>query len=394
MLPVSKDSLLIHTANLWQRLGRFGRRHQLPATEGNAVRLLRSGGQILEAIRSLMDGAQATIHFEIYTWADDATGRDLLARLRSAERRGIRIRGIVDYVGSWEALAMIRAAGLDIRFYHPLSWSLPFRAWQRRNHRKLIIVDGTRAVVGSANWTDEYDDEVPPKYYRDLGLEVQGPALAHLELDFRKSWLRVAGLVPEDPPAWKGAPVGPGWIDEVPIQIVSSLHGGGRILRRHLILLLGQLETRAIIANAYFIPDPSFLRVLLRMARRGVKVDLIAPGISDHAFVQAASRATFGRLLRAGVDIWERRERVFHAKVAVLDSELVLVGTANLDSASFRHNLELNLMIRSSRLGTELQAALDEDMAQACHLAVATWQALPRWRRAIQWFAYLFWWWL
>jgi len=86
------------------------------------------------------------------------------------------------------------------------------------------------------------------------------------------------------------------------------------------------------------------------VVKRGVKVDLIAPGNSDHRFVQAASRATFGRLLRAGACIWERRERVFHAKVAVLDEDLVMLGSANLDSVSFRHNLELNLMLRSKAL--------------------------------------------
>jgi cardiolipin synthase len=174
---------------------------------------------------------------------------------------------------------------------------------------------------------------------------------------------------------------------------VSSLNGGGRALRRHLLLILRQLEHGAVIANAYFIPDPQFLRVLLRMVRRGVQVDLIAPGSSDHPFVQAASRATFDRLLQAGVKIWERRERVFHAKVALLDEDLVMIGTANLDSASFRHNLELNLMVHSKGLADDLREALNEDRTHSRLLVLDEWRALPTYERALQRFAYLFWWW-
>jgi cardiolipin synthase len=130
------------------------------------------------------------------------------------------------------------------------------------------------------------------------------------------------------------------------------------------------------------------------MASRGVVVDFIAPGDSDHPFAQASSRATFGRLLRAGVRIWERRGRVFHAKVALLDEDLVLVGTANLDSFSFKRNLELNLTVRSRALAKELQEALDEDRSHSRVLTLDEWLALPVYRRAIQNFAYLFWWWL
>jgi cardiolipin synthase len=372
----------------------FGKRNQFPSSVGNDVRLLLSGGQILCTLRTMIENAQVSVHFEIYAWADDVTGRELLTRLQDAQARGVKVRGVVDSFGCWEFLPMLKASGLDLRFYHPLGLSLPWRLWRRRNHRKLLIADGARALVGSANWTNEYNDEIPPKYYRDLGLELQGPSVEHLERDFRLSWCRVGGplhdlLVTQAPP-----PTGPGWHCGVPVQVVSSLHHGGRNLRRHLILSLGQLELSAIIANAYFIPDPRFLRMLMGLARRGVKVDLIAPGDSDHGFAQAASRATFGRMLRAGVGIWERQAQVFHAKVALLDRDLVLVGTANLDSASFRHNLELNLLVRSESLGDALQEALGEDKALSTRWSQEAWAARSALQRSYQRFAYLFWRWL
>ena len=381
-------------ANLWQQLLRFGQRNRLPLTEGNDVRLLLSGGRIQDALLELVHAARTTLHLEIYAWADDTTGRRLLAALQQAQARGVQVQGIVDHFGSWDGAAMIRASGLDLRLFHPIGRLTRWRLWQKRNHRKLLIADGARAIVGSANWTDAYDERLSPGGYRDLGLELQGPAVAHLEEDFQTSWRRVGGGR-EGPPPAPGAPVdGPGWHRDVPVQVVSSLNGGSRTLRRHLRLMFRQVQTAALIANAYFIPAPALLRVLLRAVHRGVKVDLIAPGKSDHALVRAASRATFGKLLRAGVRIWERRGQVFHAKVALLDGDLVMVGTANLDSASFRHNLELYLMVRSRALGEALLEALQGDQEQSRLLSLGEWQKRTTFRRLLHRLAYRFWWWL
>jgi cardiolipin synthase len=393
MIPAIPSFIRGRVTNLWNQLMRYGERHRLPVSAGNDVRLLPSGTEILGCLRTLIGSARMTIHFEIYEWANDATGRDLMTRLRAAQARGVRVRGVVDHLGSWDAVSMIRASGLDVRFFHPIGWRLPWHLWRRRNHRKLLIADGTRAMVGSANWSNEYNDEIPPKYYRDLGIELQGPAIEQLEADFLKSWGRVGGTMPELPPVPGWPPTEPGWHCGVPIQIASSHCGGRWAIRHHFLLILRQVQKRAVFANAYFIPDPQFLRVLLRMARRGVGVGLIAPGNTDHPFAQAASRATFGRLLRAGVHIWERRERVFHAKVALLDEDLVLIGTANLDSFSFKRNLELNLMVRSKALAKELEEVLEEDRTHSRLLALDEWMALPACGRAIQNFAYLFWWW-
>ena len=385
-------SLRNRVSSLWQHLLDHGLRNRLPVSEGNEVRLLLSGRGILGALQALIVEAQTTIHFEIYTWADDATGRKLLAQLRAAKARGVQIRGVVDHLGSWEAVASLQAAGLELRFYHPIGWRLPWRLWHRRNHRKLLIADGAKAVMGSANWADAYNGEVNPDCYRDLGLELRGPVVAQLEEDFRKSWRRVGGLPPE--PATGTAAGGVDWCQNVSIQLVSSLSGGGRSLRRHLLLILRQLRTCGLLANAYFIPDPHLLRVLLRTLRRGVKLDFIVPGHSDHPLVQAASRATYGRLLRAGARIWERQERMFHAKAAVLDQHLVVLGSANLDTRSFRHNLELNLVLRSAPLARTLRETLDRDRQASRLLTLQDWATLPLWRRTLQRFTYLFWWWL
>ena len=381
--------------SLWHRLLRFGSRNRLPLSEGNAVRPLTQGHLILGATRQLIDEAASSLCVEMYIWAADATGRDLLARLQAAQARGVRVRCLVDHFGSWAMSGLLKASGLEVRFYHPIGRQLPWRHWHRRNHRKLLVADGTRAILGSANWAEAYDCSADVACYRDLGVEVQGPAVADLTSDFHRSWGRAGGL-PFDEPSPPQAPTlihDPAWIHSVPIQVVSSLNGG-RALRRHLLLVLRQLRERALIANAYFVPDPQLLRLLQRTARRGVALDLLVPGDTDHPFVQAASRAAFGRLLHAGARIRERQARMFHAKVALLDGELVTIGSANLDSRSFRHNLELNLLLRSPELANRFEAAIGPDLAASTLWTLEAWAALPRWRKALQRFAHLFWWWL
>lgn len=366
----------------------------MPTTEGNRVRLLRSGAETLAACRELIEGAHASIAFEIYLWRNDTTGRALLAALQAARDRGVQVRGVVDQVGSWNAIQTILRAGLDLRVYHPISRRLPWSDWHRRNHRKLLIVDGVRAVTGSANWADEYNGEVNPAFYRDLGLVLEGPVVPALEADFAASWRRAGGTTPAAPVRCGVPAPEPGWQAGVDIQIVSTLRGGGRALRRHLLLALGQLRERAILASAYFIPGPPLLRALLRVLRRGVKVIFILPGVTDHPVVQAASRAVYGRLLRSGAALWEHRERMFHVKAAVLDDDLVIMGSANLDSRSFRHNLELNLVLSSRSLAGEVRAVLEADLAASEPVTLAEWASQPAWRRALGRLAYSWWWWL
>ncbi|MBP1625631.1 MAG: CDP-diacylglycerol--serine O-phosphatidyltransferase [Holophagaceae bacterium] len=385
--------------NLWRRLLAHGLRNRLPASDGNAVQILDSGTRILASIRDMIQGAAHSFHFETYIWADDRTGRELLELLKGARERGVQVRGIVDHFGSWASEDLVleaRKAGLDVRFYHPIGLRIPWRSWPRRNHRKLAIADGRRAVVGSANWSDDYNFDVNPQSYLDLGLDLVGPVLGHLNQDFAASWSRTKGLpFPIADPPLPLTELPPGsWITEVPIQVVSSLSPRRQTLRRHLLLVLGQVKHQALLASAYFVPDPQVLRALARMARRGVRTDLILPGTSDHPAVQEASRATFGRLLRVGARIWERQGRMLHTKAAVLDQEIVILGSANLDSLSFRRNLELNLVLRSRSLAGFIAGALEEDRNRSIPWDLEQWQALPLWRRVLQTVAYALWPWL
>jgi phosphatidylserine/phosphatidylglycerophosphate/cardiolipin synthase-like enzyme len=384
----------------WRRfLLRFSHQHGLPVREGNAVDLLLGGAGLLDATRDLIRGARASLRFEMYIWKPDGVGEELADLLVEALGRGVRVHGVVDHLGSLGAaplVARVQAAGGELRFFHPVGLWRPLRIWNRRNHRKAVIADRAEAVVGSGNWGEEYDLRFTAEAYLDLGLRLRGPTVADLDEDFRRVWRRTGGADPgpaasaETPLPWPCPPC-----QGATVQLVTSLgRFGVRAIRRHTEFLVRQAQGRLWIANAYFIPTLRLRRLLARAARRGVDLRLLLPGVSDNPVALAASRAGYGALLKAGARILERDRRFLHAKAALVGRDYALIGSANLDSRSFRHNLELNLLVQHPDLARRLEEAFEAQVPESRVVTLADWEARSWWTRLWQRAAYGLRWWL
>lgn len=376
---------------------RAAHRQGLPVREGNAAAFLPSGDAILDATLALIRGAAKDLRFEMYIWSDDAVGREIAEALKIALARGVAVRGLVDGVGSFGAgrmMAELRKLGADLRWFHPVALWRP-KVWNHRNHRKLLIADGVEAVIGSGNWGLDYRAAENPKAFLDAGLILKGPSVADLVEDFAAAWRRSEDEAPPSP-ALGGAPIWDGaWKPDATVQIVSSAMKGGRArLRRHFRLLLSQVRHELLVANAYFIPGLQLMKRLRRLAQRGLRVMLLLPGESDQPFVQAASRHIYPPLLRSGVRIFEREQRMLHAKVAILDEESLFTGSANLDPRSFRLNLELNVLVRQPDIVAEAKAGFEAQLPQSQEVLAEAWAHRPSLARAYSWFAYQFRWWL
>ena len=378
---------------------RAAHRLALPLRGDNAVRLLSGGDAQLERTRTLIRQARHSLRFEIYLWADDAVGRELAELLAAAAGRGVSVAGIVDAVGSWGSeglLASLEAVGIAIRRFHPVAPWRPLNIWNRRNHRKLLMADGCEAVIGSANWSLDYTLKANPEAFVDLGLALRGPSLADLVEDFNHVWRRSGGAPLPPLELEELPPLEPDlWLEGATVQVLSSAgRFGHRALRRNLFRLLRGLQTELLVANAYFLPGRALVRRLRRLARRGLSVRLLLPGPSDQAFVQAASRASFEKLLEAGVRIFERRDRMLHAKAALLDGETAIIGSANLDPRSYRHNLELDLLIRHPGIGPELRRFFETQVGMSEEIRPGSWKQRSLRQRWWERFAALFRWWL
>ena len=375
-----------------RRLASFGGRDAYAPRDGNAVALYVGGGAILEACRELIRSAARTVDIEMYLWSDDAVGNGMVDLLLEAVRRGVTVRAVYDAIGCIGATAHLErlaAGGARVVAFHPF---LPWR-WRgnpnHRNHRKLLLIDDTAAVLSSANWGLDYAPESNPAAFVDAGLGVAGPVVADLAADFRRIFAIVGETLPEPSAPRPGLPPPGEPIGGVTAQVLSGITRGDRNpIRQVYTFLLKTARSEVVIVNAYFVPGRRFVRLLGKAAQRGVSVSLHLPGRTDQRFVQAATRSTYGRLLRAGVQVFESEARAIHAKAAWVDGAILVLGSANIDPRSFVHNLELNLNVHSPYLVTSLAAAGAGSLLSGRAVDLAAWQRRPLATRLLQHLAY------
>jgi cardiolipin synthase len=300
-----------------------------PHASGAAITLLAGGSEAFPRMLRAIRGARQSVHLEVYHLAREGVGDTFREALSQAALRGVRVRVILDGWGSaldgrW-LQSMLEPDGAEVRIYHPLS--ALFTGRLRRNHRKILVVDGEVAFLGGINIADEYGrigpgsapdlaDESPE--WMDLAVELRGAPAAWLE----------ARLRGERPPRPRG-----------PVQIHLSGIGGGGRLRNLYRRAFGGARSEILTAHSYFLPDRRFVRSITAAARRGVKVTLLLAGRSDVPLARAGTTRLYRKLLAAGVEIREWTRSVHHAKVAVVDGQKLLLGSFNLDPLSLS-NLE------------------------------------------------------
>jgi cardiolipin synthase len=316
---------------------------------------------MLDAIET----AREQILFEMYWFGSDATGRRFATALGAAARRGVEVALVYDSVGSWdtdEALFDGMAAdGVSVVEFNPLApYKRRFRLAHltRRDHRKLLVVDGAVGFTGGINIADA---SAPASEggdgWRDDMVRVEGPAVADFVAAFARTWRRQGGA----PLVHTPNPPGPRGSQSV--RVLSESVGRRQIVRSYLYNIY-RAARRIWIANSYFVPDRAVLRALRDAARRGIDVRVIVPGRSDVPIMRYASRAVWGTLMRRGVCIYEWQGSMMHAKTAVIDGAWGTIGTFNLDYLSLRSNLEINVAVHDPEFGALMEASFERDLAE------------------------------
>lgn len=286
--------------------------------EPREVALLDGGREAYPEMLAAIRAARREVFLEVYQFSPDGVGAEFIGALCAAARRGVHVRVILDGIGSApgarEVAHGLREAGCHVRIWGRLLHVLAGRL--RRNHRKILAVDGELAFVGGLNIADDYGTPVPipdRHPWADLALALRGPVAAWLQQRARRERGR-------SPPA--------------PVRIWLSGVGGSRRLRRRYLKSFGGARRTLDVAHAYFLPDRRLARSMTAAARRGVEVRLVVAGASDIALLGTAIRRRYRKLLRAGVRISEWSRSVLHAKAAAMDGTRLLVGSFNLDPLS------------------------------------------------------------
>ena len=396
-----------------------------PLTLGNQATLLLDGPASYQAMFAAIGGARDHVNLEFYTVEQDEVGRKFAELLLRKAAEGVAVNLMYDSAGSSgtppEFFESLRKGGVKVLEFNPVNPLKARRGWRvnNRNHRKVVIVDGTVAFTGGINISDVYSSssaggsrggfsygsgagsgrrvetkDVPAARrpgWRDTNVRILGPAVEQLQRIFLDTWAKQRG----DALAQRNwyPPLKPQGTH--PVRIVAS--GPGSDVPAIYVTLLSAIahaEKSVHITVAYFVPDPQAIAVLKAAAARGVDVTLVLPSYTDFWAVFHAGRSHYSDLLEAGVKIYERQQSLLHAKTVVIDGVWSSVGSANLDWRSFLHNEELNAVILGLDFGREMEAIFEADLRDSVRIEREAWSRRPVDTRMKEWFGRAWEYWL
>jgi cardiolipin synthase A/B len=337
-----------------------------------------------------ISAARKTVNFEAYIfWSGEVGGRfrDALAE-RAAH--GVAVRILLDAVGSPRGhlsasdVEVLRRAGCHVEFFHSIK---PWMLWvfNHRNHRRVLVVDGTLGFTGGVGFADPWRGDADSKeHWRDTQVRVEGPAVRGLQRAFQDNWSEVTGealageeFFPALPPAGALA------VAVVPSSPLAAMSGAGRVYAISLAAAMKEIW----IANSYFLPDDATSGLLVAAVKRGVDVRIIVPSDarSDVPATKAAGRSSFGPLLEGGVKIFEYQPTMFHIKTMVVDGLFSTVGSANFDDRSFHLNEEINLFVYDGAFAGQMKESYRRDLARCRPYTHEMWRERSLRKRVTEW---------
>jgi cardiolipin synthase len=340
---------------------------------GNKVRLLNNGEEYFPRVLEAIAKSRHSILVEMYTFGSDTTGKKIAAALINRARAGVIVRVLYDGLGSIETstslFQSLRAAGAIVTPYRPLNWF----SYRRRDHRKIVIVDGVTAFVGGMNFTDEYAPVSDGgQGWHDVQVEITGPEVRDLLTLFAQTWVQEE----DDPLFSSGWPPNPkAQPEDMLVAAIGSDHRRNRkAISNAYLHAFRKARKRIWLSNAYFVPSLKFHRALRHAAARGVDVRILAPVKTDVRPVYHASRALFDGLLRRGIRIFEYHGPVLHAKTTVIDGLWSAVGSFNMDNLSIFRNLEVTAIVLDEVFGARMEALFEEDCRNSTEVNLSEWR--------------------
>lgn len=377
---------------------------------GHELKVFVESTPLVAAMIADIRAATTRVWLESYVFAGDGAGQAVADALKERARAGVDVRVLYDAVGSFSTPSAVfeemQAAGVQVHAYHTLweaFWQFAIlRILNRRHHRKLLIVDDRVAYFGGMNIVDEREAATAEHQAghllqstgcRDVHVRLVGPRQTELADHMDRLWRRLH----KQPTDWKLR----AWhrpLISAEGEHLSFFDSSPGFKHSRAARVFTQLIRRAkqslTLSMAYFIPVGRILRELVRASRRGVLVEVIVPGQSDVNLVQRACRHCYARLLRHGIQVYERQDKMLHGKVMIVDDQWTLVGSCNLDPRSLWINREFFAVIRSRKMAAVIGQVCAYERQHSSPVTLAGCRQWPRWQRLLDWAAWSFRWWL
>lgn len=345
-------------------------RARMPLCTTADMTLLHRGDSNFDRLIASFEAARRSISVEIYQIRPDTIGRRLAEALARAAERGVEVRLIVDSFGTSGArdlVAPLPHRGVNLRWFNPFSL---YSSLRQRTHRKLAIIDGQEATIGGMNWADEFSEhKTGNNCWRDVALWVKGEVVDALLAQFNA--------------AWSGDAEAPEFVPTRGSRFARACAVGGGVdgrsgHRRAYRAMADAAQHELLLATPYFLPDADLRLLLSSTASRGVRVVVIVPRRCDIGPFKHAGRVSYFNLLASGVEVWERFDRMVHAKVAIIDRAVAAVGSVNLTRQSLDYNSETMILTSDSKIVDEIGSfLLEESLSQAEALSGPSWPRHP-----------------
>lgn len=354
-----------------------------PLSDDNSVELMINGEEKFPAVFEAIANARHHIHLEYYIFEPDQIGLEFIELLIKKAAEGVKVRFIFDDFGSHKLhkqVKRMRKAGIEIFPFYEIKFFFFANRMNYRNHRKIIIIDGETGFLGGINVSDKYinlDRNGNEWFWRDTHLKVEGSIVRSLQYIFMVDWnfCSKQKLEPNRHffPESKNEKSG----DKIGQLVASGPDSDAPYILQSLCRAISLAKEEILITNPYFIPSPTIMDLLLITALSGVKVKLLVPGISDSKLVNLANHSHFGELLQAGIEIYTYSKGFVHSKTIVIDSDLAIVGTANMDFRSFDLNFEVNALIYDCELADQLRKSFYSDLEDSDKVEIEKWKKRP-----------------
>jgi cardiolipin synthase len=360
-------------------------------TRGHHIDTLINGDQIFPAMLDSIRNARDSVNFLTYIYWSGDIARQFAEALAAKAAEGVEVRVLLDWAGSIpfdeDLVKMMEGKGVKVHRFRPLKWYSLDRV-NNRTHRKLLIVDGILGFTGGVGIGDQWKgDARNPDEWRDTHYRVEGPVVSKMQAAFAENWLEATNEVLQ---AGRFYPEQASAGELYAQHVTSSPTGGSQAMHQMMLMAIAAAQRHVRIGMGYFAPDEIMIIQLLDARRRGVEIDVLVPGEQiDVSLVRHASRHQWGRLLAAGVRIYEFVPTNYHTKVVIVDEQWTTIGSSNFDERSFRLNDEANLNVYNREFALRQIEDFTHDLSRSREISFRLWQRRSMTEKIKDWAANL-----
>lgn len=357
-----------------------------PLTANNEVKLLINGEEKFPELLSALENATSHIHIEYYIYEDDITGNQVADLLIKKAKQGVEVRFMYDDFGSHSLrnsfINKLQDAGVQTAPFYKIKWYAFANRLNYRNHRKIIVIDGKIGFVGGINISDKYRNDLTKEnhlFWRDTHIMIRGQATAYLQYLFMGDWNFCSATPFEFSETYFIDKTKQEVIENEVVQIAASGPDSKQpVIFYSLLEAINSAKKSIYITSPYFIPDESLMDALIIAVQGGLDVKILIPGVSDSKIVNAAASAYYTELLKVGAKIYKYSKGFVHAKTMVIDGDVAIVGSANMDYRSFDLNFEVNAILYSKNIAGQLTEVFENDLKESELIDAQAWLDRPK----------------